>query len=156
MPIHPAHAARMVAFALLLANAPVGAALSAADQTAVFKAAGFKKAADGRYIRCEEETPTASYTPGAIQEADVNGDGQPEAIVTEGSMFCYGSPHTFFGLVAKGPGGWHMLLDDVGEPVVLETRHGGWADIEVGGPGFDTMPVWRWNGKAYERHAPTQ
>ncbi len=156
MPIRPAYVALMLAAALLLATAPVGAALSAADQAAVFKAAGFKKAADGRYIRCEEETPTASYTPGAIREADVNGDGQPEAFVTEGSMFCYGSPHTFFGLMAEGAGGWTMLLDDVGEPVVLETRHGGWADIEVGGPGFDAMPVWQWNGKAYERKSPGQ
>ncbi len=149
---HYRHTARALgALALLLATAPAGATLSAAQQDAVFKAAGFAKAADGRYIRCQEETPTASYTPGAIEEVDVNGDGQPEALVTEGSMFCYGAPHTFFGLVASSAGGWKMLLDDVGMPVVLETRHGGWADIEVGGPGLGTMPVWRWNGKAYER-----
>lgn len=139
---------------LLLAGAPAGAALSAADQTAVFEAAGFTRAADGRYVRCQEETPTASYTPGAIEEVDLNGDGQPEAIVTESSMFCDGSPHTFFGLVAKRAGGWTMLLDDVGMPVVLETRHGGWADVEVGGPGFGAMPVWQWNGRAYQRKTP--
>ncbi len=141
---------------LALGATPATAALSAADQEAVFKAAGFTRSTDGRYIRCEEDPPTMSYTPGAIEEVDVNGDGQPEAIVTEGSIFCYGSPHTFFGLVAKGPGGWKMLLDDVGSAVVLETRHGGWADIEVGGLGFGAMPVWRWNGSAYRRQAPAQ
>ncbi len=156
MPICPARTAWMFAVGLLMANAPAGAALSAADAAAVFKAAGFTKAADGRYIRCVEETPTASYTPGAIEEVDVNGDGLPEAFVTEGSMFCYGSPHTFFGLVAKRAGGWTMLLDDVGTPVVLETRHGGWADVEVGGPGFGAMPVWQWNGQAYQRKTPVQ
>lgn len=157
MPIRPDCVGQMLGAAvLLLATAPVGAALSAADQGAVFTAAGFTRAADGRYIRCEEETPTASYTPGAIEEVDVNGDGQPEAFVTESSMFCYGSPHTFFGLVARRAGRWTMLLDDVGMPVVLETRHAGWADIEVGGPGFGAMPVWQWNGAAYERKTPGQ
>jgi hypothetical protein len=155
--MHTRQASRLLGVViLLLAGGAAGAALSAADQDAVFKAAGFSKAADGRYIRCREETPTASYTPGAIEEEDVNGDGQPEAFVTESSMFCYGAPHTFFGLVAKGTGGWKMLLDDVGMPAVLETSHGGWADIEVGGPGFGTMPVWQWNGKAYERKTPGQ
>ncbi len=141
---------------LLLAAANAAAGLPADEQAAVFKAAGFERGADGRYIRCQEETPTASYTPGAIEEVDVNGDGQAEALVTEGSMFCYGSPHTFFGLVAKGAGGWKLLLDDVGIPVVLETRHGGWADIEVGGPGFGKFPVWQWNGSAYQRVTPAQ
>jgi hypothetical protein len=142
------------AVTLLLATTAAGAGLAVDEQAAVFKTAGFERSADGRYIRCQEDTPTASYTPGAIEEVDVNGDGQAEVFVTESSMFCYGSPHTFFGLVAKGASGWKLLLDDVGIPVVLETRHGGWADIEVGSPGFGKFPVWQWNGSAYERVTP--
>lgn len=133
---------------------PARAALSEADQAAIFKAAGFSQAADGRHIRCQEDPPTMSYTPGAIEEVDLNADGQPEAFVTEASMFCYGAPHTSFLAVARGPAGWTVLFEDVGMPVVLHARHGGWADVEVGGPGFDAMPVWRWNGAAYARITP--
>lgn len=130
------------------------AAFSPTDEAAIYAAAGFTRQADGRYVRCQEDTPTLSYTPGAIEAADLNGDGQMEAFVTESSMFCYGSPHTFFGLVVKTPAGWKMVLDDVGIPVVLESRHAGWADVQVGGPGFGAMPEWHFDGTAWQRVSP--
>lgn len=140
----------------LLSITTAQADLAPAEQAAVFKAAGFKKGADGRYIRCQEDTPTASYEPGQIELMDLNNDGQPEAWVTESSMFCYGSPHTFFALVRKDAGVWHTLLDDVGIPVVLKTKRSGWPDIEVGGPGFGKFPYYRWNGKSYVRVTPSK
>lgn len=85
---------------------------------------------------------------------DLNADGQPEAFVTEASMFCHGAPHTWFALVARGPRGWKVLFEDLGTPVVRDARRGGWADVEFGGPGFDAMPVWRWKGAAYGRITP--
>lgn len=90
-----------------------------------------------------------SYSPGQIEEVDLNGDGQPEAWVTEGSVFCYGSTGTAFVLLTKAGGRWRVLLDEVGVPVVQPARNTGWPDIEVGGPGFGKLPVYRWNGKAY-------
>ena len=36
-----------------------------------------------------------------------------------------------------------------GMALPLETKHGGWRDLEVGGPG--ATAVYRWNGKAYAR-----
>lgn len=135
-------------FSLLMVST-VHAEITPADRAAIFQAAGFKKVQNGQYIRCEEETPMASYTPGQIELADLNGDGQPEAWVTESSMFCYGSPHTSFVLVRKDAGAWRVLLDAVGTPVVLKTKRRGWPDIEVGGPGFGKFPVYRWNGKSY-------
>jgi hypothetical protein len=33
--------------------------------------------------------------------------------------------------------------------LVLDTGHSGWPDIEVGGPGFESFPVYRWDGKRY-------
>jgi hypothetical protein len=123
--------------------------LAPADQAAVFKAAGFKKGRGGQYIRCQEEPPTTSYMPGRIETADLNGDGQPEAWVKESSTFCYGHTAESFVLVTKGPQGWRVLLDAVGVPTVLKTKHSGWPDIEVGGPGFGKFPVYRWNGKSY-------
>ena len=124
------------------------------EQAAVFKAAGFKRARYGRYIKCEEGVSALSYTPGAIEFVDLNRDGQPEAWVTESSSFCYGSPHTYFALLRKNAGVWRQLLSDIGIPVVLKGRRYGWPDIEVGGPGFGKFPVYRWNGRAYVRVNP--
>jgi len=123
--------------------------LAPAEQAAVFKAAGFMKVGGGRYIRCKEDPPTASYVPGRIELADLNGDGRPEAWVTESSVFCYGNTAEAFVLLTKDDGGWRVLLDAVGIPVVRKTKRGGWPDIEVGGPGFAKSPVYRWDGKAY-------
>ena len=38
-----------------------------------------------------------------------------------------------------------------GEYKVLATRHRGYPDIEIPGPGT-CFPVWRWNGSAYAIH----
>jgi hypothetical protein len=123
-----------------------------ADHAAIFKAAGFTKAPDDKYIRCKEEIPTLSYTPGHIELADLNGDGRPEAWVTEGSLYCYGNTARYFVLVTKDGDTWQRLLEDVGIPLVQDTRHHGWPDIEVGGPGFSKLPVYRWDGKSYQLH----
>lgn len=140
--------------ALLLA-APVQAGLSPEEQLAAFAAAGFTRDPDGRYVRrCREETPTLSYTPGNLEERDLNGDGQPEALITEGSLFCYGAPHVYFAIVAKVAGTWQVLLDGVGDPLVLPTAHQGWPDIEIGGPGPGPFPRFRWTGSEYARVQP--
>lgn len=147
----------VLAGAMALALLPMSvlpAELAPAEKAAIFAAAGFKPGPGGQYVLCQEETPTASYTPGQVELVDLNGDGQPEAWITETSMFCYGSPHTYFALVRKDGGAWRKLLEDIGIPVVLETRHQGWPDIEVGGPGFDKFPYYRWDGKAYVRFDP--
>ena len=133
---------------LQLAPALVTADRAADEQAAIFKAAGFSKSGD-RYIRCEEEVPTVSYSPGQIELTDLNGDGQSEAWVREGSVFCYGNTGTAFVLLGKANGRWRVLLDAVGIAVVLPAKNAGWPDIEVGGPGFGKFPVYRWNGKAY-------
>lgn len=134
---------------ILLIASITHAELAPAEQAAVFKAAGFKQAAEGRYIRCEEDPPTLSYSPGRIEMEDLNGDGQPEAWVKEGSTFCYGNTGEAFVLLSKSSGGWRVLLEAVGLPMLQEIKRSGWPDIEVGGPGFGKFPVYRWDGKAY-------
>jgi hypothetical protein len=139
-------AAAVVAF---LATNAAHAELTSADQAEVFKAAGFKKARSGQYVRCREEPPTTSYTPGRIELVDLNGDGQPEAWVTESSTYCYGNTAESFVLLTKDSGRWRVLLQEVGIAVPLKSKHRGWPDIEVGGPGFGKFPVYRWDGKSY-------
>lgn len=126
--------------------------LSAAEQTAVFKAANFAKSGE-QWSACGDPG-TMSYTPGAIETVkDLNGDGRLEAVVTEGSVFCFGDTETGYSLVSKqSDGSWKLITGGPGMPNFLDTRGvDGWPDIEVGGPGF-CFPVERWNGKAYALH----
>lgn len=142
--------AMLAALALGLAATGAGAApqaLSAADQAAAFKAAGFTKKG-ANWVRCDD-TETLSAQPGWLEPADLNGDGVPEAWVKESSLFCYGATAEAFVLVTKAPTGWKVLLDEVGIAVALPAKAGGWPVIEVGGPGMGPFPRYRYNGTRY-------
>lgn len=137
---------------LLVLAAPVMAQeeLPSADRAAAFRAAGFKQ--EGGQWRGCEDPGTASYTPGEIAEVrDLDGDGQPEVIVTEGSVFCFGSTEVGYVIVSKQANGeWKQITSGPDIVNVLEQKGaGGWPDLEIGGPGF-CFPVERWNGTAYE------
>lgn len=123
--------------------------LGAADQAAAFKAAGFTQKGAAWRTDCDEPGP-GGYTPGTIEETkDLNGDGRPEAVITEGSGFCYGNTGTGFMLVSKhADGSWKLLFQSQGIPTFLATKANGWPELEIGGPGF-CFPVLRWNGKEY-------
>lgn len=126
--------------------------LSAAEQIAAFRAAGFKRIRGQWRVCADDDTP--SYSPGALEQvADLNGDGLPEAVLTEGGSFCYGNTGAAFWLVSKQKGGvWKLLFNSTGMAEFLKLRGAaGWPDISVGGPGF-CFPVYRWNGKAYLLH----
>lgn len=122
--------------------------LNATDRAAAFKAAGFVPKGN-EYVRCDD-TVTLSREPGHLEAADLNGDGRPEVFVKESSTYCYGNTAEAFVLVGKQANGtWKVMLDAVGIAVVNETRHSGWPDIEVGGPGFGPFPVYRFDGTTY-------
>lgn len=126
--------------------------LSPADTAAAFKAAGFAKKGN-RWESCGDPG-TAAYTPGTIDLVrDLNGDGQPEAVISEGSSFCFGNTGTGYAIVSKqAAGGWKLITGGPGIPNLLTTKGaGGWPDIEIGGPGF-CFPIERWNGKEYRLH----
>jgi hypothetical protein len=125
------------------------AVLSQADETAAFRAAGFTRI-EGQWRACEDPG-TASYAPGAIdQVVDLNGDGRPEAIISESSGFCYGMQGSGYALVSKqADGGWKLITSGSGIPNPLKTTGtGGWPDLEIGGPGY-CFAVERWNGTEY-------
>jgi hypothetical protein len=131
-------------------SAAAQTALSPADEAAAFRAAGFTRTAD-QWQACGDPG-TASYTPGAIDSvADLNGDGRPEAFVSEGSTFCFGSTEVGYALVSKqADGSWKLITGGPGIPTPLATKGtGGWPDLEIGGPGF-CFPVERWNGREYQ------
>lgn len=119
-----------------------------ADEARAFKAAGYKLAGK-QWRACDDPSP--AYTPGAVEAVrDLNGDGLPEALFTEGSAYCYGNAGAGYSLVSKqADGNWKRVTDGAGVLTFLSTKGtGGWPDIEIGGPGF-CFPVQRWNGQEY-------
>jgi hypothetical protein len=143
----------MVAFSASLPGAT--AELSSADKAAAFKSAGFKLKGK-QWQNCQgEEPPTeAAYDPGAIQEVrDLNGDGRPEAVITEGGDYCFGRSGSGYSIVSKQVDrSWKLITNGTGIPAFLGAKGvGGWPDIEIGGPGL-CFPVMRWNGKEYKLH----
>jgi hypothetical protein len=144
--------AGLTALVVVAAGAAAAApALAPADTAAAFKAAGFMRRA-GEWVRCDD-TQTASRQSGALEVADLNDDGAPEAWVRESSLFCYGATAEAFVLLTKRGSTWTVLLDEVGVPMPRPTRTRGWPDIEVGGPGLGAMPVYRFDGARYRRTA---
>ena len=125
--------------------------LSPGEEAAAFKAAGFTL--KGKQWRACDD-PSASYAPGKIEQvSDLNGDGRPDALITEGSGDCYGNTGVGYSLVAQqANGSWKVMSHGIGMVSFLNTKGvGGWPDIEVGGPGF-CFPVLRWNGTEYVVH----
>lgn len=138
----------LICAALALATAAAAPPLAPLEQAKAFQAAGARKGPGGWRI-CDMPSPGA--TPARLGAlGDVNGDGQPEAMVTEDNGACYGATGTGYALVSRGAkGGWTLMSRGAGMVTLLSTRGvGGWPDLEIGGPGF-CFPVLRWNGRAY-------
>lgn len=124
--------------------------LSMADTAAAFKAAGFRPYGK-KFVRCEEEG-TGQHPTGDLELADLNGDGRAEAFIREGSTFCFGNTGQAVVVVTKGAdGAWRKILDEVGVDGIMKTKHNGWSDIDIGGPGFGPVPVYGFDGKTYVR-----
>ena len=141
-------------FELLALAAATAAAPVPAEQSAIFKASGFEKRGTMWKSGNCDGMESDSYSPGNTETyRDLNGDGRPEAVVTEGSAICYGMTGTHFWLVSKQANGtWKLMHEETAMPDFLATKGvGSWPDIQMGGPGF-CVPIWRWNGKAYAIH----
>jgi hypothetical protein len=128
------------------------AKLSPADEAAAFKAAGFKL--KGKQWRaCDDPSP--SYTPGAVEEVrDVNGDGRPEVVLTEGSTSCYGNTGAGYSLLSKQPdGSWKPFPKGRGFSLSSLPRESA-AGRTLKSADRVLFSVERWNGQKYvlQRH----
>jgi hypothetical protein len=125
---------------------------SAAGDAAIFRAAGLKQTRRGWESGCDDPSAGAVYDPARIEERkDLNGDGRPDAVVTEGGSYCYGNTGTAFWIVSQQANGtWKLIYNQPGIAEFLKTKGvGGWPDILAGGPGF-CFPELRWNGTTYK------
>lgn len=129
--------------------------LGEADRAALFKAAG-AVARKGLWVICEPPADAGAPASSGVtldMVRDLNGDGRPEAVVSDGGTYCYGHVGMAFRLLSKqADGSWKLMSSHNGIPEFLKTRgRNGWPDISVGGPGF-CFPVHRWNGSTYALH----
>jgi len=133
----------MIALTLMLA-----AAMPApAEQALIFKAADATRRGT-MWMMCAEEPRAEGATIELYR--DLNGDGRPEAIVSEGGTFCYGAQEAGYAVLSKqADGSWRKLTSGaaIAEPLKT-TGAGGYPDLSIGGPGF-CFPVVRWNGREY-------
>lgn len=119
---------------LLAASAASPVQLSTRDTAAAFRAGGFKLS--GRTWRACDAPKDSVYIPGAIEEVrDINGDGRPEAVITESSTFCYGGDEVGFAIVSKqADSTWKLIIQGEGIPTFLKSKGtNGWPEIELGG-----------------------
>jgi hypothetical protein len=132
--------------------ADVGAGLSPADEAAAFKTAGFKRKGQRWVTEGCDDPSSSTYAPGSVAEVrDLNGDGRPEVLLSEGGTFCYGNTGQGFWLLSQAAdGAWKLMINSVGMPDFMKTKgQGGYPDIQIGGPGL-CFPVARWNGRDYK------
>ncbi len=138
---------------LLFKSARNVTALTDADQRAIYAQLGLKPGTDGQSLVFDGMETCPALNPGTgdiqIETADLNGDKKPEVVVSLGSTCMFGFAGTGVSLfIQRAPGQWQSHKLGTGVFVVQETRHKGYADVMIGGPGF-CQPILRWDGKTY-------
>lgn len=67
---------------------------------------------------------------------DLDGDGRPEALITDVDAACYGLSGEAFSIIQRrGPAQWALVGAGRGRFKLLETRTNGWRDYTLEGPG---------------------
>ena len=124
-------------------------ALTDAERAELIRVLDLRPASDGSGLvdgTCERP---AAFTPHLL---DLSGDGVEEILVEFGNTCTSGGAGGSLAIfTGRGSGSLQpvlMLPGLLGE--VLESRTGGWSDLQIGGPGF-CFPVWTWSGTEY-RH----
>lgn len=128
--------------------------LAPTDYDAIMKAAKFRKfgkvwAADADSAKegCSAGIDDTLFD-GKPSIRDLDGDGNPEVVVTDGGSYCYGNTGQGFAIVTWTGIGWRSLIQSSGIPMFMARKASAWPDVEIGGPGF-CFPRARWTGKDY-------
>lgn len=123
-----------VAIAVLCAGGAAGAQPSpverAREAAAMVTAAGFG-IQGGRIVN-----PCGRPVQPRPAAVDLNGDGRPEAVITDVDVACYGGAGEAFSVIRRqGPANWALVGAGRGRIKLLETRTNGWRDYSLEGPG---------------------
>lgn len=135
---------------MLIMMLAAAAAIPAAEQAPLYKAARATRRS-GKWVLCAEQPQPEGLT--VDHYGDLNGDGRPEAVLSEGGSFCYGAAGAGYALLSKqADGGWRLMSSGAGMVEPLTSKGvAGYPDLSIGGPGF-CFPVHRWTGREYALH----
>ena len=101
---------------------------------------------DGSKRSCDGERVAVAVTKAALSPAV---EARMVELTTPDGGSCFGQPGSNAYLLAKAGGGWRRLLSAVpGSISVLNTRHNGYADLELNSLGT-CVYGYRWNGAKY-------
>lgn len=140
-------------YQLLFMNAQNADRITATDRQLIYAQFNFNVGADNQSLVFSdaEQCPALLVEGGDIQvtTADLNADQYPEVIVSLSSSCMYGAAGMGVSLFIKDKSGrWQPHNLGAGMYSVQETAHLGFADIQLGGPGF-CHPVLAWDGTTY-------
>lgn len=140
-------------YELLFMNAQKADQITALDRQLIYAQFNFNVGAGGQSLVFSdaEQCPALLVEGGDIQVTteDLNADQYPEVIVSLSSSCMYGAAGIGVSLFIKDKSGrWQPHNLGAGMYSVQETKHLGFADIMLGGPGF-CHPVLAWNGTTY-------
>jgi hypothetical protein len=128
---------------------PQAFAASSSDAQAAFAAAGLKRVGTKLVNECG-----TAVTP-SLRTVNLGGSIGNATVLQIEDIRCYGAAGSQI-IILKSEGGQLQPIfnNNAGGFRVLSSRHLGVSDIELGVPGG--VPIWRWNGTAYEFWKPAR
>lgn len=124
----------------------------------VFEKTGFVLTPDKKQFLISNDSSAAAFPfKAGVYPTDINQDGIEEIFLVFGNEYTSGKTGTNILLFINDRAGSYQSNFGFsgGMPVLLPTKHLGYPDLLIGGPGT-IFPVWKWNGKEYEFYKTLQ
>jgi hypothetical protein len=123
---------------------PQAFAASPSDAEAAYAVAGLKRVGPRLINEC------GTAVKPSLRTVSLGGSVGDATVLQIEDIRCYGSAGSQI-IILKAEGGQlrSIFANNAGGFRVLPGRHLGVSDIELGVPGL-AVPIWRWNGRAYE------
>jgi hypothetical protein len=122
---------------------PQALAASPSDAEAAYAVAGLKRVGPRLINEC------GTAVKPSLRTVSLGGSVGDATVLQIEDIRCYGSAGSLI-IILRAEGGQlrPIFTNNTGGLRVLSGRHLGVSDIELGVPGG--VPIWRWNGSAYE------
>lgn len=127
---------RTASIALLAGLALASAALAQASADRAREAASMITAAGFRIQGNQIVNACGRPSQPRPSPVDLDGDGRPEAVITDVDPACYGGAGEAFSVIQRqGPAAWALVGAGRGRIKLLDSRTNGWRDYSLEGPG---------------------